>query len=165
MENVWELLEWLQKIIQAKPGLSVSDGINKLILFDILDNSVKQNQDALNLMTLHAAKGLEFPFVYLIGVEENILPHQVSIENDEVEEERRLAYVGITRAQKTLTLTLSQKRKQGQTLQTTTPSRFLDELPPDILEWHGLKTATSPEKSKKIANLHLAGLKSMLEQN
>lgn len=165
MDNVWELIEWLDKIIKSKPGLSVSDGINKLILFDILDNSENQNQDAINLMTLHAAKGLEFPFVYLTGVEENILPHHVSIENDGVDEERRLTYVGITRAQKTLTLTLSQRRKQGSSLQTTSPSRFLDELPKESLEWYGIKSQVSPEKSKKIATLHLAGLKSMLEQN
>ncbi len=164
MDNVWDLLEWLNKIITNKPGMTVSDGVNKLILFDILDNSENQNNDAINLMTLHAAKGLEFPFVYLTGVEENILPHHVSIENDDVEEERRLAYVGITRAQKALTLTLSQRRKQGSALQVTTPSRFLDELPKDNLEWYGLKSA-NPELSKKIANLHLAGLKSILGQN
>ncbi len=165
MDNVWELIEWLNKIVAAKPGSSISDGVNKLILFDILDNSENQNSNAINLMTLHAAKGLEFPFVYLTGMEENILPHHVSIENDSIEEERRLAYVGITRAQKNLTLSLSQKRKQGSSLQTTTPSRFLEELPQDSLEWYGRKSSSTPEKSKKIANLHLAGLKSMLGQN
>lgn len=165
MDNIWDLFEWLNKIINSKPGLTINDGINKLILFDILDNSDSENIEAVNLMTLHAAKGLEFPYVYLTGVEENILPHHVSIENNSVEEERRLTYVGITRAQKNLTLSLSQKRKQGSALQTTTPSRFIDELPKDSLEWHGLKQASNPELSKKIANLHLAGLKSILEQN
>lgn len=165
MDNVWDLLEWLNKIINSKPGLTVSDGVNKLILFDILDNSENENKDAINLMTLHAAKGLEFPYVYLTGVEENILPHHVSIENESIEEERRLTYVGITRAQKNLTLTLSKRRKQGSSLQATTPSRFLDELPKDSLEWYGLKNTENPELSKKIASLHLAGLKSILGQN
>lgn len=165
MDNVWDLLEWLNKITHEKAENQLSDGINKLILIDILDNSKDSEQDAVNLMTLHASKGLEFPNVYLTGMEENILPHHVSIDNNDVEEERRLAYVGITRAQKTLTISLAEKRKQGSSMQTTTPSRFLDELPADCIEWYGRKHKSTPEQSKKIASLHLSGLKSMLVQN
>ena len=165
MDNVWELVEWINKIVHEKPDNQLADGINKLILIEILDKSTDNLADSVNLMTLHAAKGLEFPHVYLTGMEENILPHHVSIENEDIEEERRLAYVGITRARQTLTLSLAQKRKQGASMQTTTSSRFLDELPDDCLEWYGRKSQASPEKSKKIADLHLSGLKSMLGQN
>ncbi len=82
-------------------------------------------------MTLHASKGLEFPHVTIMGMEEELLPHRGSIEEDNVEEERRLCYVGITRAKRSLTLTLCAKRKQFGEMLDCAPSRFLDELPYD----------------------------------
>jgi ATP-dependent DNA helicase Rep len=165
MDNVWELLEWVERLITKNPGDTLSDGIRKLILIDILEKSDDPSSDTLQLMTLHASKGLEFPFVYLTGMEENILPHYVSIENDDIEEERRLAYVGITRAQKLLTLSLASRRRSKGELQVSEPSRFLEELPKNCIEWYGLKSEQSPEKSKAVASLHLSGLKSMLGQN
>src|SRR3990167_5947482 len=164
MENVYELLDWVDKILQKNPENNLSDSVRKLILIDILDSADEAENDSLQLMTLHAAKGLEFPFVYVTGMEENILPHHVSIEQDQIEEERRLAYVGITRAQKALTLSLARIRKQKGELKPSTPSRFLDELPKESLEWIGLNVAVNHEKSKALASLHLSGLKSMLSQ-
>jgi ATP-dependent DNA helicase Rep len=131
------------------------------LLIDRLDNNDDTEANGVQLMTLHAAKGLEFPCVYLVGMEEGILPHRVSIETDQIEEERRLAYVGITRAKQVLTLSLARQRRSGGENQVTTPSRFLDELPADHLEWHG-KEHRDPTKSKALAQSHLSTLKNLL---
>ncbi len=112
-------------------------------------------------MTLHAAKGLEFPNVYLMGVEENILPHQNSIDDDQVEEERRLAYVGITRAQQNLTISYCRQRKRYGELELCEPSRFLEELPQEDLDWRDKRTV-DPEAQKEKSKASIAQLKSML---
>ena len=162
MDNVWELVEWVGRLLAKSEGSLLADIVNKLILIDILEQSDSQEEDTLQLMTLHASKGLEFPFVYLVGMEEELLPHRVSIEDEQIEEERRLAYVGITRAQKTLCLTMAKQRRRGGEVQNCIPSRFLDELPEDSLEWFG-RGERNEEKSKSLARSHLAGLKSLLE--
>jgi ATP-dependent DNA helicase Rep len=95
-------------------------------------------------------------------MEEEILPHRVSIELEQIEEERRLAYVGITRAQKTLCLTLAKQRRRAGEVYDCVPSRFLDELPEAHLEWYGKDDKRDPEKSKALAASHLAGLKNLL---
>ncbi|WP_133129924.1 UvrD-helicase domain-containing protein [Legionella yabuuchiae] len=162
MENVLELLDWVGRLLDKKEENTLSDVINKLILIDILEQSDEAVSGKLQLMTLHASKGLEFPFVYLVGMEEELLPHRESIEQDQIEEERRLAYVGITRAQKALCLSLARQRRRGGELQDCIPSRFLDELPKDYLEWYGKSDARDEKKSKAIARSHLEGLKSLL---
>ena len=141
----------------------MADVINTLILIDILEQSDTHDEGTLQLMTLHASKGLEFPFVYLVGMEEELLPHRVSIEDEQIEEERRLAYVGITRAQKALCLTLARQRRRGGEMQACLPSRFLDELPLDSLEWFGRGGERDEVKSKALARSHLEGLKNLLE--
>ncbi|HNP03125.1 MAG TPA: 3'-5' exonuclease, partial [Agitococcus sp.] len=120
------------------------------------------DSDRVQLMTLHAAKGLEFPHVYMIGLEEDLLPHRNSIDADTVEEERRLMYVGITRAKQTLTITLAERRKSGADFKSTTPSRFLEELPADQLQWQGRRSQKSPQEKKRIGNAHLANLRALL---
>ena len=105
--------------------------------------------DQVQLMTLHASKGLEFPHVFLVGIEEEILPHRNSIEDNNIEEERRLAYVGITRAKKTLTMSLSRTRKRFGEKQGTTPSRFIEELPEEDIEKEGFGQATQEQIEKK----------------
>ena len=163
MDNVWELLEWVGRLFDKKEGSTLADVINKLILIDILEQSDDSDADTLQLMTLHGSKGLEFPHVYLVGMEEELLPHRVSIDEEQIEEERRLAYVGITRAQKTLCLTLARQRRRGGEMQNCLPSRFLEELPQDSLEWFGKSGERNEEKSKELARSHLAGLKNLLE--
>ena len=163
MENVWELLEWVGRLFAKKTGAQLSDIVNKLILIDILDKADENDADTLQLMTLHASKGLEFPYVYLVGAEEDLLPHRVSIDSDQIEEERRLAYVGITRAQKTLCLTLAKQRRRAGELQDCLPSRFLQELPEDSVEWFGVGIVRNEAESKAIARSHLSDLKRLLE--
>ncbi|MGL5679906.1 MAG: 3'-5' exonuclease, partial [Plesiomonas shigelloides] len=106
----------------------------------------------------------EFPHVFLIGMEEGILPHQTSLDEDNVEEERRLAYVGITRAQKTLTFTLCKERRQYGELLRPEPSRFLYELPQDDLEWEVRKAPVSAEQRQQRGRQGVAGLREMLAQ-
>ena len=164
MGNVFELIEWLQRIAQNEDTqqMSLAEVIAKVMLLDILDRNQEQEAaDQVSLMTLHAAKGLEFPHVFLIGMEENLLPHQNSIETDNIEEERRLAYVGITRAQKTLTFSYCTHRKRYGEISEAEPSRFLNELPEEDLEWAN-KKQLAPEEIKQRGKASLAQLKSML---
>jgi ATP-dependent DNA helicase Rep len=162
MDNVWELIAWVGRLLEKKPDQTLADVVNKLILIDILEQSDEKDTETLQLMTLHASKGLEFSYVYLVGMEEELLPHRVSIDNEQIEEERRLAYVGVTRAQKGLCFTLAKQRRKAGELQDCLPSRFLDELPQDSLEWFGKSGERCEEQSKNLAKSHLAGLKSML---
>ncbi len=142
----------------------LEDAIKKLILRDLLERQEEaEDLDRVQLLTLHAAKGLEFPHVFIMGWEEELLPHRNSIETNQIEEERRLAYVGITRAQRTLTLTLAQKRKQYGQVSEPTPSRFLDELPPEDLQREGGGHALSAEQQEKKARDTMASLKSLFE--
>lgn len=164
MSNVHELIEWLQRIAGNEQGesKSLADVIAKVMLLDILDRNQEQEAgDQVSLMTLHAAKGLEFPHVFLIGMEENLLPHQNSIETDNIEEERRLAYVGITRAQRTLTFSYCTHRKRYGEMAECEPSRFLNELPEEDLEWAN-KKQLAPAEIKERGKANLAQLKSML---
>lgn len=144
MENVFYLVESLQKTLDKTESddeendTRMEDAIAKLVLRDLLERQEEEDtSDQVQLMTLHASKGLEFPHVFMVGMEEDLLPHRNSIEDNNIEEERRLTYVGITRAQRTLSMTLAGKRKQFGEMSETTPSRFLDELPPEDVEWEG----------------------------
>lgn len=162
MDNVWELIDWVARLLAKEPDKSLPEIINKLILIDILDQADEPDKETVQLLTLHASKGLEFPFVYLVGMEEELLPHRVSIDDNQIEEERRLAYVGITRAQQGLCFTLAKQRKRGGELNDCLPSRFLEELPQDSLEWFGKTGVKNEEQSKKLAQSHLSGLKNLL---
>lgn len=164
LKNVHELLAWLRRIAGGEKNESkpLADVLAKIMLLDILDRNQEQEAgDQVSLMTLHAAKGLEFPHVFLIGVEENLLPHQNSVETGNIEEERRLAYVGITRAQKTLTFSYCTHRKRYGELTECEPSRFLGELPEEDLEWPN-KRQLPQEEIKQRGKANLAQLKSML---
>ncbi|MGZ8213632.1 MAG: DNA helicase Rep [Methylosarcina sp.] len=164
LKNVFELIDWLKRIAEREEGskLSLAEIVAKIMLMDILDrNQEEQAGDQVSLMTLHAAKGLEFPHVFLIGMEENILPHQNSLETGNLEEERRLAYVGITRAQRSLTFSYCTHRKRYGEVEECEPSRFLSELPADDLEWAN-KKQLDPETVKERGRASLAHLKTML---
>jgi ATP-dependent DNA helicase Rep len=164
MANVQELVDWLERLAQQEEGeVSLADLVARMTLMDILErNEEEQRDDCISLMTLHAAKGLEFPHVFMVGVEENLLPHHASLAEDDIEEERRLAYVGITRAQKTLTFSMAtRRRKHGETVECE-PSRFLGELPEDDLVWEGRGQQVDPEERQERGRAHLANLRDML---
>ncbi|MGB2145205.1 MAG: DNA helicase Rep [Porticoccaceae bacterium] len=140
----------------------IEAAISKIILRDILDREQEESaDDKVQLLTLHAAKGLEFLHVFLIGMEEDVLPHRNSIEGDQIEEERRLAYVGITRAQRTLTMTSAAQRTQFGETSATTPSRFIDELPQDDLVRMGGCSEASAEQNQATGEESLDALKSL----
>ncbi len=163
MDNVTELLTWLGRMAKNDEEASLADLLARLMLIDTLDRDEEADKgDRVHLMTLHAAKGLEFPHVYLVGMEEELLPHRSSIEEDNVEEERRLAYVGITRAQKTLTLSFASKRKRYGEVTDCQHSRFIDELPADDLQWMGSGVEVDREAQQERGQAHLASLKSLL---
>ncbi len=164
LKNVYELIEWLRRIADKETDgqKPLAEIVSKIMLMDIMErNQEEEASDQVSLMTLHAAKGLEFPHVFLIGIEENILPHQNSIETDNIEEERRLAYVGITRAQRTCTFSYCTHRKRYGEVAECEPSRFLSELPEDDLEWVN-KKQLAPEVIKERGKASLAHLKTML---
>jgi ATP-dependent DNA helicase Rep len=164
LKNVYELLDWLKRMAEKEESgnARLSDIVSKILLMDMLErNREEEAGDQVSLMTLHAAKGLEFPHVFLIGMEENILPHQNSLETGNLEEERRLAYVGITRAQRTLTFSYCTHRKRYGETEECEPSRFLSELPEDDLEWAN-KKQLDPETVKERGRASLAHLKTML---
>lgn len=168
MANVYELLAWIQRMLEDSESedKSLAEVINKMVLIDMLEQQKETEAgDQVQLMTLHAAKGLEFPHVFLVGMEEEILPHRTNIEEDNIEEERRLAYVGITRAQRSLAITFCHQRKRFGDFSSCEPSRFLQELPQDDLEWEGYKIESNPEKSQERAQTHLASLRSLLAQS
>jgi ATP-dependent DNA helicase Rep len=140
----------------------IEAAISKIILRDILDREQEESaDDKVQLLTLHAAKGLEFLHVFLIGMEEDVLPHRNSIEGDQIEEERRLAYVGITRAQRTLTMSSAAQRTQFGETSATTPSRFVDELPQDDLVRMGGNSEASAEQNQAAGEESLDALKSL----
>lgn len=156
MENVWYLIESISKTLERNEDQNkdneenLNSAIAKMMLMDLLDRQQEEDEsDRVQMMTLHASKGLEFPHVFMVGMEEELLPHRTSIEEDNIEEERRLMYVGITRAQRTLTLTLAGSRKHFGEKMETTPSRFLEEIPEEDVVLEGFGKATKEQVEQK----------------
>lgn len=168
LDNIETLYTSIQSLINRAEDVderNIESVIRKLVLLDLLEQQQEEEDiDKVNLMTLHAAKGLEFPYVYIMGLEEELLPHRNSIAGDTIEEERRLMYVGITRAKQGLTLMLAEQRRAGGQMRQTTPSRFLDELPEEELEWSGKKKQKlSNVDPKAQAAAYLANLKALMK--
>ncbi len=163
MENVNDLFDWLGALNKGQlQEMTLDQMVRHLTLMDVLDRQEEEGGgDRVHLMTLHAAKGLEFPLVFLVGMEEELLPHRTSIEEDSIEEERRLAYVGITRARRALTFTYARRRKLFGELVHTEPSRFLAELPDDALDRDDGGPA-DPAASRARGLAHLANLRGIL---
>ncbi|KFD21591.1 ATP-dependent DNA helicase [Tatumella ptyseos ATCC 33301] len=169
MKNVNTLFRWMTEMLEGTDldePMTLTQVVTRFTLRDMMERGESDDeQDQVQLMTLHASKGLEFPYVYLVGMEEGLLPHQSSIDEQNIEEERRLAYVGITRAQKELTFTLCRERRQYGEQMRPEPSRFLLELPQDDLVWEGERKKMSSEERMVNSRSRVAGLRAMLEQS
>ena len=166
VENVWTLVASIERMLDRdeEDGGDLESVIAKLVLIDMLEQQDEEDDtDKVQLMTLHAAKGLEFPHVYIMGVEEELLPHRTSIEEDNIVEERRLMYVGITRARRHLAMTHALSRKQFGERVDTTPSRFIDELPAEDLEFIGVGKQVDEAHADEVAEASLAGLRALLD--
>ena len=159
MRNIDELANWLGD------GLLLQR-LNAVNLAAILDNQAQaaDDTDAVTLMTLHTAKGLEFPFVYLVGLEEDLLPHKNSIDMQFIEEERRLFYVGITRARQELSLTYCKQRKRYGVWESCKPSRFLAEIAVEDVVWHGAHLSLTPEQKQHRGRAALDAIRASLKQ-
>lgn len=167
IQNVWFLVDslknTLERLQEDDPDAGLKETIARLMLLDMLDQQAEDEDDnRVQLMTLHASKGLEFPHVFLMGMEEELLPHRNSIETDNIEEERRLAYVGITRARETLTMTLAKQRKQYGEVVDCAPSRFIAELPQDDLDIEG-GSESCPVRSRERGQATLSNLRNMFD--
>lgn len=161
-ENIMELRSVAQEYDNLSPDEALASFLEKVSLVSDIDE-LDEKADAVTLITLHQAKGLEFPVVFIVGMEEGILPHRKSFDDpEELEEERRLCYVGVTRAQKRLYLLRSYRRSLFGSSTANPPSRFLEDIPPHLIEvkrtWEESLTFSSgsyasPRQLSRILNL------------
>ena len=159
--NVMDFVDWIKRKAEAD-GKTLLAITQTIALINLLESRTEES-DAVSLSTLHAAKGLEFGHVFMVGVEEGILPHHQSELPDQIEEERRLMYVGITRAERSLHISYCTRRKHGKEWKVCEPSRFLQELPAGEIIFSGvLSTNSTVEVSKDAGMAKLARLKAML---
>lgn len=158
--NVEDLADWLER--KGSEGKNLIELSQTIALITLLEGRDDAETDAVTLSTLHASKGLEYPQVFLVGCEEGLFPHAESLEEGNLEEERRLMYVGITRAKWRLTLTHCTKRKRQGSWQFPEPSRFIDEMPQDDLDILGRKGG-KPIVSKAEGISRLQSMKAMLD--
>jgi superfamily I DNA/RNA helicase len=145
---------------------TLAGALTVLALDDLNDEDEDERTDEqrVMLMTLHSAKGLEFRNVFIVGLEEGILPHSRSIDEDGLSEERRLMYVGITRARDRLSLSYCLQRKRGGSFGDVLPSRFLQEIPAELLLKKTAQTKLAPAESAELRKNFFAGMKAMLHE-
>ncbi len=155
--NVRDFIEWIAQKGEAE-NKTLLELAQSVALLSMLDKDAGE-RDAVQLATLHAVKGLEFRHVFLVGIEEGLLPHRESLEPAQLEEERRLMYVGITRAQASLTISWCERRKQGKTWMLREPSRFIAEMG-ETAQKSAEQRNTMPDVTTAMARA--AGLRAML---
>ena len=160
--NVQDLARWIAKK-GKEDAKTLIDVAQTIALMTLLEGKGDEEIDAVSMSTLHASKGLEYPHVFLVGCEEGLFPHADSVEEGNVEEERRLMYVGITRAQKTLTLTHCLKRKRAGAWQFLEPSRFIEEMPNEDVRILGRKNS-EPIVSQAEGKSRLADMMALLDK-
>jgi ATP-dependent DNA helicase Rep len=162
IESINELTSWVTNLSHKE---SLSKIVSHILLMGNLDgDNDKGDNNQVSLMTLHASKGLEFPYVYLVGIEEGVLPHHACQDEDGISEERRLTYVGITRAQRNLTLSYAISKKKHGEIIACEPSRFLAELPEDDLNWVHKQVVDEEEKQQR-GDAYLSNIKALLNNS
>ena len=135
IENLAELVSAAREYETRTRSRRSAGFVDQLSLLSDVDEEAGSRDARVLMMTMHSAKGLEFPVVVIAGLEEGLFPHSRSADDEaELEEERRLCYVGITRAQRRLVLTSAARRRVFGEYQSTEPSRFIDEIPPELIE-------------------------------
>jgi len=166
-DNVKEFIAAVSEYYDENPDTTLAEYLEEVALLTDVDG-YENDPERITLMTLHAAKGLEFPHVFIVGMEEGLLPHRSSIDagaasaDTAIEEERRLAYVGITRAKKSLAFSYTLRRKRYGEVVACEPSRFLNELPADDLQWEGKGGNIDPEQKQERGAAHVAHLRNLL---
>lgn len=154
LKNIELLLEMMERweIDPDNTNPSLFNYLNRITLMSRDNGDDENDKGKVNLMTIHASKGLEFPVVFIAGAEEGLIPHQRSVDENSgnVEEERRLFYVAITRAREKLIISSCQKRRKMQTIIECEPSRFLDEIPQNLVEYHEPQKEVPQEMAKDI---------------
>ncbi|GJM16061.1 MAG: DNA helicase [Thermodesulfobacteriota bacterium] len=153
-ENIGEIINLAVEFQKEREEPTLNDFLDSVSLASDLDN-YSENSDQVTLMTLHSAKGLEFPVVFIVGMEENLLPHFNSTINGQVEEERRLFYVGITRAKEKVYLAGAARRMVFGKQQGSIPSRFISELPEELinLETRKFEGSYQSKKAKRSSTI------------
>jgi superfamily I DNA/RNA helicase len=170
MENVEQVVNSLAAYEGRELTPTLAGFLEKVTLLDEDRFAGREKKapdgDAVTLMSLHSSKGLEFPFVFLVGMEEEILPHKKSVEEGiSIDEERRLCYVGITRARRQLVLSRCLQRKRYGKLEERSPSRFLTEIPEELLHHQqGAAAASlSAEENDRMADTFFSRMREMME--
>ncbi len=155
-ENVLEFLNALRDYDEAHQNASTLEEFLEMIaLQDAGDRREKDKdvtENAVSLMTIHAAKGLEFPVVFIVGLEQGLFPHQMAMDEGNLEEERRLCYVALTRAKQKLYLTYVEKRRSQGQMTVRRPSIFLDEIPPEFLQFKNPKQINEPISKEEASD-------------
>lgn len=160
-ENLDEALAWLSREERPRDPEALKDWVNQLAIMG--NNDDDSERDQVRLMTLHASKGLEFEHVFLVGVEDGTLPSQMALDENAEEEERRLFYVGITRAKQSLTLTQALSRRRFGVVEKRKPSRFIRELPSaDLKTIGGNDEGASRERNQEVGDSQLARIRALL---
>jgi ATP-dependent DNA helicase Rep len=161
-KSVCDFVDWLSRKGETD-GRNLLELTQTIALITMLDNRDGEASDAVRLSTLHAAKGLEFAHVFIVGLEEGILPHREAVDAGNVEEERRLMYVGLTRAQQSLHLSWCRSRKRAGERVACQPSRFIAELAQEDLRYADAPLTPDEAEQEKVAgNARLSSLKAML---
>ncbi len=164
LENVHEFVAEVAEFEERNgPKTTVAEFLESFALLDANDREEQtgaQDEGAVTLMTVHAAKGLEFPVVFVTGLERGLFPHIRAIEDNAEDEERRLFYVALTRAQEEVVLTHADRRRTRNQIKKQRPSPFLDELPEDLVRFCGAADALVPA-TREMASDYLAQMKAM----
>ena len=163
IENIDGFVESITHYESGKESSSLHGFLETMALTDLMEEREEKSSHGITLISFHSSKGLEFPVVFIAGVEEDILPHKKSADRDEdIEEERRLFYVGITRAMNELYITYTDRRSKYGKEKPSVPSRFLKEIPEEVIKRLDRFEKLDPEQEKVYAKKFFANIKAIL---